>query len=341
MDAEIREKRRAAQRAAHDANRARVVERTCRGCGRQFTTTADRRQAQWCDIGACVEAKAAHDKAVKREAASLRTREERQAERRRIAEQRGKTYLTAEERAERKAARLREAEEQRRTTKRSRFTKDERRERARVRAALKYATQPEEERARCASYKRENPAKRRNWDHRRRVRMNAGFIEPVNIERIVMETECVYCGSEISPSTLHIDHVVPIALGGEHSERNLVASCRRCNTAKGSKPLAAWLSTLAPERRVAIEKLCESRRLHEHRQPRDGMVIAASLHRKRAPKSVWSCGCCPSTGTRCQHHAPRTDTGGWGGLGSPVASPMRVSTARIPASSSPDVGSAV
>lgn len=34
-----------------------------------------------------------------------------------------------------------------------------------------------------------------------------------------------------------LDHVVPLAAGGEHSRRNTACACRKCNSAKGAKPL--------------------------------------------------------------------------------------------------------
>lgn len=34
-----------------------------------------------------------------------------------------------------------------------------------------------------------------------------------------------------------LDHIVPLAVGGEHSYRNTQCACRRCNAEKGSKPL--------------------------------------------------------------------------------------------------------
>lgn len=34
-----------------------------------------------------------------------------------------------------------------------------------------------------------------------------------------------------------LDHIVPLSLGGEHSYRNTQCACRRCNGAKGAKPL--------------------------------------------------------------------------------------------------------
>jgi hypothetical protein len=34
-----------------------------------------------------------------------------------------------------------------------------------------------------------------------------------------------------------LDHVVPLAAGGEHTRRNCACSCRRCNIAKADRPL--------------------------------------------------------------------------------------------------------
>ena len=46
---------------------------------------------------------------------------------------------------------------------------------------------------------------------------------------------CAYCGQEAN----QVDHVVAIANGGDvYDPENLVASCRRCNLAKGTKESA-------------------------------------------------------------------------------------------------------
>lgn len=34
-----------------------------------------------------------------------------------------------------------------------------------------------------------------------------------------------------------LDHLEPLATGGEHSRRNTACSCRKCNNMKGAKPL--------------------------------------------------------------------------------------------------------
>jgi hypothetical protein len=49
---------------------------------------------------------------------------------------------------------------------------------------------------------------------------------------------CVYCGETYDAPELTLDHVQPRVRGGDHSDGNLVACCRQCNTAKGDA--AAW-----------------------------------------------------------------------------------------------------
>lgn len=45
---------------------------------------------------------------------------------------------------------------------------------------------------------------------------------------------CQYCG-EVAPNVvLHIDHVIPVSLGGEDKPGNLVTACKDCNSGKSS-----------------------------------------------------------------------------------------------------------
>lgn len=44
---------------------------------------------------------------------------------------------------------------------------------------------------------------------------------------------CRYCGSKKEP--FYLDHVYPVARGGETSEENLVTSCLNCNVKKHAK----------------------------------------------------------------------------------------------------------
>ena len=45
---------------------------------------------------------------------------------------------------------------------------------------------------------------------------------------------CRYCGSKDPNVELHVDHVMPTALGGSDKPDNLVASCADCNFGKAS-----------------------------------------------------------------------------------------------------------
>lgn len=59
---------------------------------------------------------------------------------------------------------------------------------------------------------------------------------------------CVYCARTAaeSGSALHLDHLLPRALGGTDTAENLVVACRRCNCARQALRLATW-------ERVAVE----------------------------------------------------------------------------------------
>lgn len=50
---------------------------------------------------------------------------------------------------------------------------------------------------------------------------------------------CAYCGTrDIRKAT--IDHIKPIALGGDDDPENLTTACKSCNSSKGAKTLEEW-----------------------------------------------------------------------------------------------------
>ncbi|NIP82697.1 MAG: hypothetical protein GWM90_27150 [Gemmatimonadetes bacterium] len=69
----------------------------------------------------------------------------------------------------------------------------------------------------------------RNREKRRRILQRHGH-------------RCVYCGERHDAADLTVDHVEPRVKGGDHSEGNLVAACRQCNTEKGGAPAWAFLA---------------------------------------------------------------------------------------------------
>jgi len=46
---------------------------------------------------------------------------------------------------------------------------------------------------------------------------------------------CVYCATRLDQHTATLDHVVPLAHGGQHEHGNLVVACGPCNRLKGDR----------------------------------------------------------------------------------------------------------
>lgn len=80
-----------------------------------------------------------------------------------------------------------------------------------------------------------------------KLRRRGARVEPVNL-RAVLERDgwrCRLCGRKtperlrgtFDPRAPEVDHIIPIAAGGEHAYRNTQCACRACNIAKGAAPL--------------------------------------------------------------------------------------------------------
>jgi len=70
---------------------------------------------------------------------------------------------------------------------------------------------------------------------------------------------CAYCGGKPPEVVLHLDHITPVAKGGDNDPTNLVTSCADCNLGKSDVPLG--------ETRAAVT----SATLKDLREQRDQM----------------------------------------------------------------------
>lgn len=72
---------------------------------------------------------------------------------------------------------------------------------------------------------------------RRRARERNAYVLDVNNADIFKRDNglCYSCGEPIEVDSFHIDHLVPLALGGTHEPNNVAASCARCNLSKGPR----------------------------------------------------------------------------------------------------------
>jgi hypothetical protein len=60
---------------------------------------------------------------------------------------------------------------------------------------------------------------------------------------------CSYCGQECR-ATYHIDHIVPLAVGGTNRIENLALACPRCNLIAGAK----YFNTFAAKRAYILDR---------------------------------------------------------------------------------------
>ena len=81
-----------------------------------------------------------------------------------------------------------------------------------------------------------------------RARLQRGLIDGTmrmrslyDDERIKMTVPqaCYYCGGT---DRLCVDHLIPKMRGGPDASDNLIWSCRRCNSSKGSQDLIEWMT---------------------------------------------------------------------------------------------------
>jgi hypothetical protein len=96
----------------------------------------------------------------------------------------------------------------------------------------------EKSRATQRSYRKKHPEISRVKRHKRRMKQNNSTKDTsAIIRKSIMKAKsvCYWCGSSLSGKKWHMDHVVPLCRGGDHSAANVVKSCPDCNQKKGGK----------------------------------------------------------------------------------------------------------
>ena len=91
--------------------------------------------------------------------------------------------------------------------------------------------------AKSRAWARAHPeAERRRWQSYNARKRNA-FVEPV--DPLVVLTAggemCALCEVPLTLTTVQVDHIVPLAMGGEHSYANTQPACASCNARKGGR----------------------------------------------------------------------------------------------------------
>lgn len=82
---------------------------------------------------------------------------------------------------------------------------------------------------------------------------------------------CQYCGAQAPDVVLHVDHINPVAGGGDNDILNLVTSCEPCNLGKGARELDD--NSVLAKQRAQLEELNQRReQLEMMMQWREGLA---------------------------------------------------------------------
>lgn len=118
----------------------------------------------------------------------------------------------------------------------SRIWRETNPERASARFHIWYARDPEA--AKASSRERSRRWRAAHPEAVRALRRTRKFTErDCEYIDILSADPCAYCGAV----TEHIDHIVPVAVGGDDSWTNLTGACALCNERKTSLPLLRFL----------------------------------------------------------------------------------------------------
>jgi len=63
-----------------------------------------------------------------------------------------------------------------------------------------------------------------------------------NLAKVYERDICMYCRKQLTRFTATLDHVHPVAAGGDNSLSNLVTACLECNSKKNVRPLGDFLA---------------------------------------------------------------------------------------------------
>lgn len=89
--------------------------------------------------------------------------------------------------------------------------------------------------------------------------------------------KCQYCGATPPSATLHVDHIVPVASGGQNDMDNLITSCADCNLGKGAVDLDVAPMSLDEKAALIAEREEQLRGYHEIMEAR----------RQRLEDQIW------------------------------------------------------
>jgi 5-methylcytosine-specific restriction endonuclease McrA len=108
-----------------------------------------------------------------------------------------------------------------------------------------HAEHPEQVKATRSRWKKKHPEKVRIAYHNYQAtkKENGGKISLGLAEKLLtrQKNHCAVCKKSLSKTGYHLDHIVPLARGGKNEDRNMQATCPKCNMEKNAKDPIAFM----------------------------------------------------------------------------------------------------
>jgi hypothetical protein len=104
---------------------------------------------------------------------------------------------------------------------------------------------PEKKRESSRKWRATNPDKANANTHNRRAKVkgNGGKLSKDIVQLLLIQQsgKCACCGADLSQTGYHLDHIMPLALGGLNSDENVQLLTPTCNLRKGAKHPDKWM----------------------------------------------------------------------------------------------------
>jgi len=216
--------------------------KTCSGCGEtklldQFSINRRAKDGRQSRCKACARAyRRAHREDI---------RSYNLANRQRIAELR-QTYQRANRKRIAKQKQVYYQANRQRIAERNRAYYQANRERLMERNRAYYTANREQHNKRQRAYYYANRTAFVNYENRRRARRGCAVSQRWVVDHSLGDPlACWWCGRGLLGTKPHLDHVMPISLGGPAGPSNEVLTCETCNTRKRAKHPLVWLAEIA------------------------------------------------------------------------------------------------
>lgn len=144
------------------------------------------------------------------------------------------------EEANKERRKIERAENQKKNKAKRAIRRAERKDILRDRARVWRAENPEKSRLSVGSWQAKNPEVARLCVQRRRARIagagGGGLSRGITKKLLTAQKgRCAVCRGELSKSGYHLDHVVPLVVGGLHADKNMQLLCPSCNHSKSAR----------------------------------------------------------------------------------------------------------